>query len=138
MLDGLRERLRALDDARVPPPHALTIGSETTPAFAPTVILTVNTLHIMPAERVPRLVDAAARWLAGDGRLIIYGPFRIGGQHISDGNAAFDASLRSAGCGQAIPELDTVTRWAADAGFAIRKRYAMPANNCMLVWERAS
>lgn len=38
---------------------------------------------------------AAGRHLQPGGLLVLYGPFNVGGKHTSEGNAAFDVSLRA-------------------------------------------
>jgi hypothetical protein len=52
----------------------------------------------------------------------------------SEGNLAFDQSLRERNPAWGIRRLEDVTAQAAPAGLKLMARYAMPANNLLLVW----
>ena len=58
-------------------------------------IFCANVIHISPWAVAEGLFAGAARHLAADGRLFLYGPFKRDGQHNAPSNAAFDESLRS-------------------------------------------
>ena len=125
-------------DPRLPAPLALVVGVDDWPDQPFDTILTVNTLHIMSRAEASRFLQEAAAKLETGGTCFIYGPFRIGGDHTSPGNAEFDASLRSApGSTMGLRDLDEILAEAADCGLAAVARYAMPANNRMVVLARA-
>ena len=54
-----------------------------------------NVIHISPWAVAEGLFAGAARHLAPDGRLFLYGPFKRDGRHTAPSNAAFDESLGS-------------------------------------------
>ena len=110
------------DDLRVVPPAD--------------VWFTANTLHIMSWASGQRLLDGAGRHLRPGGRLLIYGPFNVGGRYTSDSNGAFDASLRAGNSSSAIRDREAVCRRADAAGLSLERAIAMPANNQLLVFGR--
>lgn len=101
-------------------------------------VFSANTLHIMAWEDVASMFAALPRVLADDATVIVYGPFRYGGRHTSDSNAAFDARLRAEAPHQGVRDFERVDALARGAGLALVDDRAMPANNRCLVWSRAS
>ncbi|MDZ4095158.1 MAG: DUF938 domain-containing protein, partial [Paracoccaceae bacterium] len=95
-------------------------------------ILMVNLLHLISDQAALVVLSEAAKALAPGGRLLIYGPFLRGGQATSEGDAAFDASLRAQDPGIGYKDLDWVAGHLAKAGLMLRVT-AMPANNLMLI-----
>ena len=85
---------------------------------------------------VAALFAALPAVLADGGRLVIYGPFRRGGRHTSDSNAAFDAALRERDPASGVRDLEWVDGLARAAGLRLVEDRAMPANNRGLVWRR--
>ncbi|MEO5607378.1 MAG: DUF938 domain-containing protein, partial [Polaromonas sp.] len=81
-------------------------------------------------------MHGSARHLAPGGRLITYGPYLEDGVPTSPGNLAFDDSLRAQDAAWGIRPLEDVKREAARAGLQLSERYALPANNLLLVWTR--
>ena len=131
---------RWLDHARDPrllAPITLVVGTDAWPARQFDTVLTVNTLHIMSREEVSTLLRETGRHLASGGTCFIYGPFRIGGEHTSHGNAEFDATLRAGpGSRMGIRDLNRILDEAAALGLSTVACYAMPANNRMVVLTR--
>ena len=80
--------------------------------------------------------QGSARHLAGGGVLVTYGPYLEDGVPASEGNVAFDQSLRSQDPAWGIRRREDVEQEAARAGLRLLARHAMPANNLLLVWGR--
>jgi hypothetical protein len=99
-------------------------------------IYCANLIHIAPWACTLGLLQGAARHLLAQGLLITYGPYFEDGVPTSNGNLAFDADLRGRNPAWGLRRREDVERAAADAGFALQERVAMPANNLLLVWER--
>ena len=74
---------------------------------------------------------------ATTGLLVVYGPFRYGGQFTSHSNAAFDETLRQRDPASGIRDFEAVDALAAAQGLRLVEDCAMPANNQTLVWRRA-
>jgi SAM-dependent methyltransferase len=109
------------------------------PAFtAPfDLIYCANMLHIAPWACCTGLMQGAARHLAPTGHLVTYGPYLEDDVPTAPGNLAFDASLRAKNPAWGIRALSDVAREAQRAGLHLAARHALPANNLLLVWQRA-
>ena len=99
-------------------------------------VFCANMLHIAPWACCGALMRGAASWLAPQGVLITYGPYRVEGEPIADGNLSFDADLRARNPQWGIRWLHEVTNQANTAGLQLNHRLSMPANNQMLVFAR--
>ncbi|HEX2679242.1 MAG TPA: DUF938 domain-containing protein [Polyangiales bacterium] len=97
-----------------------------------------NMIHIAPWECCEGLIAGAARHLVPNGCCVIYGPFRVGGEHTSQSNAEFDAGLKQRDARWGVRDLEAVTALAARAGLRFVERVPMPANNQSLVFLRGS
>ncbi len=95
-------------------------------------VLVVNLLHLIAMPAVRTLLAEAAAALGPGGVFLIYGPFLRDGRATSEGDAAFDASLRAQD--PAIGYKDVAEITEALRGHALWvARHEMPANNLMLV-----
>ncbi len=100
-------------------------------------VLCANMLHIAPWACCAGLMQGAARHLRPEGLLITYGPYLEDGVATGAGNLAFDADLRQRNPAWGLRRREAVAEVAAVSGLALRERVPMPANNLLLVWERA-
>ena len=96
------------------------------------VVLIINLLHLIPADMAAAILEHAALALKSTGKLMIYGPFLRGGRTTSDGDAAFDASLRAQDPSIGYKDLAWVIARLADAKLSTHTT-DMPANNLMLI-----
>jgi SAM-dependent methyltransferase len=101
-------------------------------------VFCANLLHIAPWAACEALMQGAARHLTPDGRLITYGPYLEDEVPTSTGNYGFDASLRATNPAWGLRHLRDVADEARQAGFSLRQRVPMPANNLLLVWARGT
>jgi SAM-dependent methyltransferase len=99
-------------------------------------VFTANTLHIVGWPQVQALFRGVGRVLRDDGLLIVYGPFRYGGQYTAHSNSAFDEMLRQRDPASGIRDFEAVDALAAGLGMRLVEDCAMPANNQTLVWRR--
>ncbi len=97
------------------------------------MILLVNLLHLVPEKAAMTLVTEAAQALAPGGRLILYGPFLRGGETTSDGDAAFDASLRAQDPAIGYKDDFDMVEWIHAAGLELTGLVEMPSNNLAFV-----
>ena len=95
-------------------------------------IYTANLLHISPAKVVTALFAGACQALHETGTVIIYGPFKLNGEHTSEGNHNFDLDLRARNPEWGIRDLAEVKEAASERGFQLIERLRMPANNQLL------
>lgn len=94
-----------------------------------------NMIHIAPWGCCIAMMEGIARSLQPDGVFVLYGPFRIGGQHTADSNTAFDLKLRRQNELWGVRDLEEVVECAAASGLAFSERVPMPAENQTLVFR---
>jgi SAM-dependent methyltransferase len=117
------------------PPLRLDVTDSEWPVAGADAVYCANMIHIAPWEACLGLMRGAACCLVPRGLLILYGPYRIEGEHTAPSNAAFDADLKQRDPAWGVRDLEAVAEAAAAQGLALRERIAMPANNQMLVFE---
>jgi SAM-dependent methyltransferase len=116
-------------------PLELDVTRPSWPAAAADAIVAINMIHIAPWSAAQGLIAGAARLLAPGRILYLYGPFKEGGRHTAPSNEAFDASLRARHPEWGVRDVGEVGALAAEHGFALIERVAMPANNLSLVFR---
>lgn len=123
----------ATTTATILPPILL---DATQPGWAKTLppqdaILIVNLLHLIPQPAAAALLAELPQALAPDGTACLYGPFLRDGLPTSDGDAAFDASLRAQDPAIGYKDLAWMTGHLTGAGMTV-DIVPMPANNLLL------
>jgi hypothetical protein len=118
------------------PPLQLDAASAVWPVVRADAVVAINMTHIAPWAATEGLITGAARVLAGDGLLFLYGPFREGGVHTAVSNAAFDADLRARNPFWGVRDLDEIAVLASAHGLKTLERIEMPANNLSVVFRR--
>jgi hypothetical protein len=103
-----------------------------------TAIVCINVLHIAPWTVAQGLLTGASRYLSGDGRLFVYGPFMRDGRHTAPSNAAFDRSLRSQNSKWGVRDTSDLAALAKRSSLQLAAIMQMPANNLTLVFERSA
>jgi SAM-dependent methyltransferase len=139
-LESIAAWRRHVDLANVRPPLRIDLLDPewSSPAGELLAILCANVLHIAPWPVAHGLLGGAARHLRRDGRLFVYGPFMRGGKHTAPSNAAFDASLRAQNPEWGVRDTDDVGALADRMELKMIEIVPMPANNLVLIFERAS
>jgi SAM-dependent methyltransferase len=115
-------------------------GPEMAGGIGPGLLLAVfcaNVIHIAPWRVAEGLFAGAARYLRGDGRLFLYGPFKREGKHTALSNAVFDTSLRDNNAEWGVRDVADVRALAESAGLSLVEIVEMPANNLVLTFERS-
>jgi SAM-dependent methyltransferase len=100
-------------------------------------VVCINLIHIAPWAAAQGLFQGAAALLPAGAPLLLYGPFKRGGQHTADSNASFDVSLRANDPSWGVRDLDDVDALAASHGFQPSEVVAMPANNLTVAYLKA-
>jgi SAM-dependent methyltransferase len=95
-----------------------------------------NMIHIAPWSACVALLGHAEQVLASGGPLVLYGPFKRGGEHTAPSNAAFDADLRRRNPEWGVRDLDEVVALARTHSLELAEVVAMPANNLTVVLTR--
>ena len=111
------------------------LGQHEGPPARLLAIFSANVLHISPWRVSEGLLAGAARHLAPNGRLFVYGPFMRNGTHTAPSNAAFDLSLRRQNAEWGVRDADELGRRADRIGLEMTEIAEMPANNLILIFE---
>ena len=99
-------------------------------------VFTANTLHIMSWSLVAKLFQLVGDMLPLNGKFIVYGPFNENGSYSSASNRQFDHSLRQRDANSGIRHLEDVIDLANAHHLTLSRRYEMPSNNQILVFEK--
>jgi hypothetical protein len=99
-------------------------------------VVCINMVHIAPWSACLALLGHAEQLLAPSAPLVLYGPFKRGGEHTAPSNATFDAQLRMRNPEWGLRDLDEVVKLARRHRFALAEVVAMPANNLTVVLRR--
>ena len=99
-------------------------------------VFTANTLHIISWLLVEQLFLLVGNALPLNGKLIVYGPFNENGQYTSAGNQQFDISLQQRDSNSGIRHLEDIIALAKTHHLRLSDKYAMPANNQLLVFQK--
>jgi SAM-dependent methyltransferase len=100
-------------------------------------VLCANVIHIAPWRVAEGLFAGTSRYLRPDGRLFLYGPFKRDGKHTALSNAVFDTSLREGNPEWGVRDIVDVATLAASVGLNLIETAELPANNLILVFDRA-
>ena len=100
-------------------------------------VFCANVIHIAPWRVAEGLFAGAGRYLRSDGRLFLYGPFKLEGKHTAMSNAVFDTSLREQDAEWGVRDIVDLEKFASGVGLALIEAVPMPANNMILVFGRS-
>ncbi len=101
-------------------------------------VVCINMVHISPWEATLGLFAGAVRVLGkSGGPLVLYGPYIEQGVETAPSNLQFDASLKARNPLWGLREAEALDALAAQRGMARSARYALPANNIILVYRAA-
>jgi cyclopropane fatty-acyl-phospholipid synthase-like methyltransferase len=133
---GIRAWIKSagLPNVRLPIEYAA--GSKLAIANCFDAVFSANTAHIMSIGEVRSMFRDVSQLLNPGGIFCLYGPFNELGRFTSDSNTAFDANLRARKSSMGIRDREELNRLARDSGMVDYRRYAMPANNQLLVWQK--
>ena len=110
------------------PPAALPEGVQ--------CVYAANVMHIVSEPLGATLIKLAAQSLLKDGYLVLYGPYRYGGEFTTESNKDFDGWLKDRDSGSGVRDFEWVERLANESGLTLIKDHAMPANNQCLVFKK--
>lgn len=99
-------------------------------------VFVANLCHIAPFKATEGLIEGAGTALKRGGKLLIYGPFKIGGKATPESNEHFDASLRSRNPEWGLRNYEDLQVIAEKCKMKLIDRVRMPANNWTLVFEK--
>jgi cyclopropane fatty-acyl-phospholipid synthase-like methyltransferase len=98
-------------------------------------VFSANMAHIMNEAQVVNMIGYVAQSLQQQGKFLLYGPFKVDGQFLGDGNKRFDQSLKTQNPAMGIRDLEWIDGLAKPQNLLREKTYAMPANNLLVIWR---
>lgn len=107
------------------------------PVAEAAMIFCANMIHIAPWRATLGLMAGAGRTLRPGGMLWLYGPFIRDGVETVESNLEFDRWLRQKDPAFGIRHLREVSAIAAGEGLACTDLIEMPANNCLVRFDRS-
>ena len=122
--------------ANVRAPMVVDSAAADWPVTAADAILSLNMVHISPWSAALGLLDGAARILAKDGVLILYGPWLSDAIISAPSNLAFDLDLKRRDPEWGLRRVEDLAAAANERGLELVETRAMPANNLMLRLHR--
>lgn len=137
-LPGLRARIAYDGPSNLRPAIELDVHNLPWSVGPADAIFTANTLHIMEWAAVEDLFRGMGPVLSAPGVFCVYGPFRYAGRYTSASNAEFDKHLQARDPRSGIRNFEDVNILAVEQGLHLLEDHAMPANNQLLVWRKAS
>lgn len=117
-------------------PVRLDVSTDDFPKLKFDVVYTANTLHILSWKECKALFKLLGNRLREGSRVVIYGPFKYGGEFTSPSNAEFDEALKAFDPQSGIRAFEDVDRALVKNGFALVRDYDLPAFNRALVYRR--
>ncbi len=102
------------------------------------VIVAINLIHISSWNCTRSLFKESGKLLSNGKYLMLYGPFKIGNEHISQSNDLFDKSLKMQNNKWGVRNLDNVNEEAYNNGLVQKEIIFMPANNLSIIYEKVS
>lgn len=137
LLAGLRARQEQAGLPNLPPPLALDVALWPWPVLTTDAVFSANTAHIMSWPLVRMFIAGVGRLLPAGGLFMLYGPFNYDGKATSESNAQFDRMLRERDPESGIRDIEALVLYAGQCGLNIAADHPMPANNRLLIWQRA-
>ena len=133
----LRANLALCGSKNIQPPLVLDLADFAWSGDQVDTVYAANVMHIVSESLGERLVQLAADALEPSGLLMLYGPYKYNGQFTTKSNATFDQWLKDRDPASGVRDFEAVVATAQCTGLTLAHDYAMPANNQMLIFERA-
>ncbi len=101
-------------------------------------IISINMIHIASWNCTKSLFNESGKLLKNGQFLMLYGPFKIAGKHISQSNELFDISLKMQNESWGVRDLGEVSEEANKNDFIQEELIRMPANNFTVIYRKVS
>lgn len=136
-LEGLEARIKVEGNSNILAPIQLDVMHDTWPGYTYDAAYSANTAHIMQWEAVEAMFGGVGEHLLSQARFCLYGPFNIDNCFTSQSNAQFDARLRAEDSKMGIRDIGAIASLANLHQLSLVQKIAMPANNFILVFQKA-
>ncbi|MEM7303173.1 MAG: DUF938 domain-containing protein [Pseudomonadota bacterium] len=136
-LYGLKQNLIDIARPNLIPPIVLDINRWPRLPHVFDAVYSANCVHVIDWQSLENYIHGSAGSLGTQGALILYGPFKYGGEFTTESNAQFDVFLRGAYPGGGIRDFEAINELAQANGLVFESDTAMPANNQLLIWRKS-
>ena len=119
-------------------PLLLDVNQTDWPVNETDAIFSANTVHIMSWQSVENMFTGIGRVLKAGGVFCLYGPFNYNGNFSSESNARFDNWLKQRDPLSGVRDFEALQQLADKADLRFVEDIEMPANNRVLVWQKAN
>ncbi|MCP3672912.1 MAG: DUF938 domain-containing protein [Gammaproteobacteria bacterium] len=99
-------------------------------------VFSANTTHIMTWSMVEKMFEGVGHVLLPKKEFCLYGPFKFNGEYSADSNKAFDEMLHERNPNSGLRNFEDLQKLAESQGLSFVKKYDLPANNNILVWQQ--
>lgn len=137
----MAERIKRSGSELIQPPITFEVGSKPIDEQISRKfdsIFTANTFHIMTQRHAFEFCENLNHLLKPGGKFFLYGPFKFQGQFTSHSNEMFDQQLKSNQIEMGIRDFEDIEKCLNSIGVVFLKRYDLPANNQLLVFQHES
>lgn len=134
---GMKMWFDEVEHNRIRSPLILDVDMQTWPVEPKDYIFTANTTHIISSSQVENMLKHIGLSLKPGGLFAQYGPFNYNGSYTSESNANFDIWLKQRNPDSCIKHFEVVQELAENNGMVLYKDIEMPANNRILIWQKA-
>mmetsp|Transcript_10809 Transcript_10809/g.18192 ORF Transcript_10809/g.18192 Transcript_10809/m.18192 type:complete len:236 (-) Transcript_10809:14-721(-) len=101
------------------------------------ILININMVHISPWQCTDSLFRIAGECLRVEqGRMLTYGPYRVGGEMV-ESNIAFDESLKRRNPEWGIRDLEAIVEIAKKYQIELVESVPMPSNNLCLIFRKS-
>lgn len=135
VLPILNNNIAAYGSTNILTPITLDLAEDIWPAGPFHCVYSANVMHIVSRELGEKLIRGAAKALAADGLLILYGPYKYAGNFTTPSNADFDLWLKERDAQSGIRDFEWVRDLALQCGLVLLEDRPMPANNQLLLFS---
>ena len=137
--EGMPDLTKNLSDygsSNILKPLMLDLSSERWPNVDTNCVYSANVMHIVKENLGENLIRRVGDNLVEGGLLILYGPYKYGGDFTTQSNADFDAWLKERNPHSGIRDFEWVNDLADQHGLSLQADLSMPANNQILIFHR--
>ena len=136
MIDGLGARIEKDAPDNVRPPISIDVMDGEWPFEKADAVYAANVVHIISKPHIEALFAGIGRTLTSGGILVLYGPFKYGGNYTSESNARFDLWLKNRDSKSGIRQFEYIDGLARSHQLRLQDDFQMPANNQLIVWRK--
>ena len=119
-----------------PTPLQINFHEPVWPVQAAQAIFTIPLCHLLNWRTVKWVFSGASEALAGEGLMMVYGPFKYQHRFCCEEHHQLDIELKRQNPTRRIRDISVVDTIAKLKGLRLIANHAMPENNRLLIWQK--